>query len=113
MEQHNCESCLVQKEHKFILDFAQKHPKTPIKRIDVWDCGCTCCEKMRPMYHDVAHQQVCAIIGECNKRYNKLNDEHEILKFEVWSLEENRIKQQERIDELERLLFKKRTLKDI
>lgn len=68
---------------------------------------------MRPMYHDVAHSQVCAIIGESNKRYNKLKDEHEILKFEVWELEENRIKLNEKIDELERLLHKKRTLKEV
>lgn len=88
-------------------------PKFVVHKLDVWDCGCLCCDKMRPMYHDVAHKQVCSILSSCNKQVNDLKDEIEIYKFEIWELEENRLKQFERIEELERLLYKKREIKDL
>lgn len=93
---------------QFVLDFSQKHPKLIVHKLDVWDCGCICCEKMRPMYHDVAYKQVLSAMEVANKRYNKLSDEFEILKYEHWQLEENKILMEQKVDELNRLLFKKR-----
>lgn len=61
---------------------------------------------MRPMYHDVAHKQVISVMDSYEKQKTVLRDEIEILRYENWQFQEDIIKKQERIDELESLLYK-------
>jgi TolA-binding protein len=80
--------------------------KLYVHKLDVWSCSCLCCNRMRPMYHDVAHKQVISVMDSYEKQKTVLRDEIEILRYENWQFQEDIIKKQERIDELESLLYK-------